>query len=194
MDNETRLTTGWTHRDHAIKIKPGHNDAYFEITGPIQEGSVHPNRAESFKAATQQIDNYMTEQGKRAKASINLTADVVDDKGEGLTVRGINMRDGKLQFVEAYDYTKNSGTTYVWPSVPWVVVALKRREELWAEIRTLNERLHPLQINISRSYGQPTMANYQNYATKFMEEYNTAIAAANSVDVDGVPFVKRKTG
>lgn len=86
-----------------------------------------------------------------------------------ITITKINRRSGEVH------------STNLYPNVPWVGEALRRRLVLQAELKEISKSLDPLKISKSAHWGSIQVEDYATYATHFSETIKTKADKAREV-------------
>ena len=99
-------------------------------------------------------------------------AQVLDDKGNAATVRGINIGTGKLLGCNE--------TTYIYPVQPWVADLLRERTSLKEQLSTINRALDRIGVSARRSYGRIAPDSYEGEVKKLSDEIAASAALAEN--------------
>lgn len=140
------------------------DDMLFSVKGP---GIA--NNYDSIKEAKAAVDGLLrivaVEQAK------SFTADVLDQAGKVITIRGISRANGKLLGAEK---------GYVYPNVQWVKEALKRLGQLRQEMDELDGKLRPLRTDVDYAYGRIEADMLSSKLSRLQKELADKLEAAKN--------------
>lgn len=138
------------YRRHKIEFSL--SDLKFHVTGPEfeklkTEYCIFP----SFDEARVRIDKEADDSLRMKAKNLQFDETVLTENGDEATITKINRNDGNINGIEGH---------FIYPNIPWVAAALKRKIALRAELNEIESRISDLNISISRSYGRISADEY----------------------------------
>jgi hypothetical protein len=155
------------YRGHKIELSSV--DFKFHITGPdFEQYKAEYTTFPSFDEARARIDTEVDGNEKLRAKNLVFREIVLDETGQKVEITGINRATGDLK-VEG---------RYVYPSVGWVQTDLQRSFQLKKELKTIQVRLEPLRVTVSRSYSRISAEEYPEKIEQLKKALDENKAAA----------------
>lgn len=157
------------YRGHEISVSL--SDLKFHITGPeFDQYKAEFCTFNSFDEARAKIDTEVEGAQKLRAQNLKFRETVLDKFGIAHLILSINRGTGKITGLDG---------DYVYPNVTWVAEDLKRAREIRLELNTIENRISPLKIQISRGYGRIDVGDYPERLESLSRTINEKLELAN---------------
>ena len=155
--------------DHIIRLSRDHR---FVVTGDDVNGTF-----ESYKAATDEIDQFVLVKAKLARSK--LSEPVIWMNGVFAKITGVHAGNGDLLLTPN---GKAPRTTDLFPDTELIRATITYRRALQSEIARLDAALATVKIHRWGSYGRITTAEYARAVKSIKVNYDERMAAARELE------------
>lgn len=154
---------------HKIELTPQFT---FRVTGPLVSDPERPPAFASMAEAEAKIVSWRKAEAAEKRVKMKPIPALAPDGGK-VNVTGVNTRTGKMNGANEH--------TYIWPDVPWIEEALKRKTALEAEAREIFRKLLPARIETRTGYGSLDAEHYAERIGYVKRAFAEAEAAAKKL-------------
>ena len=155
------------YKDHTIKLTA---DWRFDVSGPLLERDLSLN---GFAEAKLAIDQRLAAAAKQKKAEGAFAAQVLDEAGRTIIVRGVHAGQGHLLGVE--------NGRFVYPVHPVLREKLTRLGELRKQVDDILKEVKPYQMTAQRTYGRTRAEDYDALLQQFSDDLEKSTEKAKAL-------------
>jgi hypothetical protein len=175
-----------THKDKTIEVQWTYGKVLFVLTNV----DVARTSFDTLEKAKEAIDQFFSTQARVITNAVAISRNLLDGKGQPLTVVGINRNDGTLK-VKNYTPVGHYGrvakeTSYsgdLYPDRPWIKEVLVELHELAKREAELNSKISKAKLRHYRSsYHKIAIDEYEPRIHRLTKEIDDAEQQANYLE------------